>query len=43
MTCPVCGDPMPTTALTTCTYWCGLVRLGRFTLAQIQPMLRGES
>lgn len=41
MTCPVCGGPMPKTALRTCTFWCGLVALGRLTLADIQPMLRG--
>lgn len=39
MTCPVCGGPMPRTALSTCSWPCALVRKGVFTLEQIQPWL----
>lgn len=36
----ICGGPLPTpTALADCTPWCGLVRRGVFSLAQVAPMV----
>jgi hypothetical protein len=50
MTAPelcLCGRPLPVrrppaTAATACSYWCGLVAKGTFTLAQVEPMLQRE-
>lgn len=36
MTC-ICGRPI-VGALTTCCFWHGLVKLGRFTLEQVREM-----
>jgi len=46
MTC-ICGRPIPVvnpprTQPKVCSYWCGLVKRGTFTLAQVEPMLARE-
>ena len=43
----LCGRPLPLRRppcafATTCSYWCGLVKRGTFTLAQVEPMLQRE-